>query len=155
MGPPLPLPSPCNTLAITLSVDSTFIRSCEAGPRHLEVRLGNIETPDGARQGFAAVARTDTAIETLIQRGLAAVGHTDKTDLTAFTDGCSGLRSMLVDAGVKAPPSLDWFLSAAPGRNQRRCRSRLRRIDFKETAAPPSRRRTTTARERDGHGHFP
>ena len=95
--------------AITLSVDSTFIRSCEAGPRHLEVRLGNVETPDGARQVFAAVARTDTAIETLIQRGLAAVGHTDKTDLTAFTDGCSGLRSMLVDAGVKAPPSLDWF----------------------------------------------
>src|SRR3954466_6685834 len=27
----------------------------------------------------------------------------------AFTDGCSGLRSMLVDADVKAPPSLDWF----------------------------------------------
>src|SRR4051812_42944097 len=95
--------------AITVSVDSTFIRSCEAGPRHLEVRLGNVETPDGARQVFAAVARTDTAIETLIQRGLAAVGHTDKTDLMAFTDGCSGLRSMLVDAGVKAPPSLDWF----------------------------------------------
>jgi hypothetical protein len=95
--------------AITLSIDSTFIRSCEAGPRHLEVRLGNVETPDGARQVFAAVARTDTAIETLIQRGLAAIGHTDKTDLMAFTDGCSGLRSMLVDAGVKAPPSLDWF----------------------------------------------
>src|SRR3954463_2378645 len=93
--------------AITLSVDSTVIRSCEAGPRHLEVRLGNVETPDGARQVFAAVA--STAIETLIQRGLAAVGHTDKTDLMAFTDGCSGLRSMLVDAGVKAPPSLDWF----------------------------------------------
>src|SRR3954453_16450823 len=93
--------------AITLSVDSTFIRSCEAGPRHLEVRLCNVETPDGARQVFAAVA--STAIETLIQRGLAAVGHTDKTDLMAFTDGCSGLRSMLVDAGVKAPPSLDWF----------------------------------------------
>src|SRR3954468_23139701 len=27
----------------------------------------------------------------------------------AFTDGCSGLRSRLVDAGVTAPPSLDWF----------------------------------------------
>ena len=61
--------------AITLSVASTFIRSCEAGPRHLEVRLGNVETPDGARQVFAAVVRTDTVIETLIQRGLAAVGH--------------------------------------------------------------------------------
>ena len=95
--------------AITLSVDSTFIRSCEAGPRHLEVRLGNVETPDGARQVFAAVVRTDTVIETLILRGLAAVGHTDKTDLMAFTDGCFGLRSMLVDAGITKPPSLDWF----------------------------------------------
>src|SRR5690349_2474869 len=27
--------------AITLSVDSTYIRSCEEGSRHLEVRLGN------------------------------------------------------------------------------------------------------------------
>jgi hypothetical protein len=54
--------------AITLSVDSTFIRSCEAGPRHLEVRLGNVETPDGARQVFAAVARTDTAITPLLKR---------------------------------------------------------------------------------------
>src|SRR3954467_4203024 len=114
--------------AITVSVDSTFIRSCEAGPRHLEVRLGNVETPDGARQVFAAVARTDTAIETLIQRGLAAVGHTDKTDLMAFTDGCSGLRSMLVDAGVKAPPSLDWFHCGCtmPKRQPAPCRSTRR-----------------------------
>src|SRR3954468_9742993 len=93
--------------AITVSVDSTFIRSCEEDQRHLEVRLGNVETPDGAWQVFAAGART--AIETLISRGLAAVCHTGKTDLTAFTDGCSGLRSMLVNAGVKAPPYLDWF----------------------------------------------
>jgi hypothetical protein len=95
--------------AITLSVDSTFIRSCEAGPRHLEVCLGNVETPDGTRQVFTAVARTDTEIEALIQRGLAAVGHTDETELAAFTDGCSGLRSTLVNAGVTTPPSLDWF----------------------------------------------
>ena len=66
--------------AITLSVDSTFIRSCEDGQRHLEVRLGNVETSDGARQVFAAVARTDTAIEVLIRRGLADVGQTDETD---------------------------------------------------------------------------
>jgi hypothetical protein len=95
--------------AITLSLDSTFIRSCEDGQRHLEVRLGNVETTNGARQVFAAVAKTDTSISALIRCGLAAVGHTDKTDLTAFTDGCSGLRSILVDAGVKAPPYLDWF----------------------------------------------
>ena len=58
---------------------------------------------------FAAVAKTDTAIEALIRRGLADVGKTADTELTAFTDGCSGLRSILVDAGVTAPPYLDWF----------------------------------------------
>ena len=90
-------------------MDSTFIRSCEAGPRHLEVRLGNVETPDGARQVFAAVAKTDTSIETVIRRSLADVGTAADTELTAFTDGCPGLRSMLVDAGVTKPPGLDWF----------------------------------------------
>src|SRR3954465_4852243 len=95
--------------AITLTLDSTFIRSCEDGQRHLEVRLGNVETSDGARQVFAAVAKTDTSIEALIRRGLANVGKTADTELTAFTDGCSGLRSILVDAGVTAPPYLDWF----------------------------------------------
>jgi hypothetical protein len=95
--------------AITLSLASTFIRSCEEGQRHLEVRLGNVEASSGARQVFAAVAKTDTTIATLIQRSLAEVGHTAETELTAFTDGCSGLRSILVDAGVTAPPYLDWF----------------------------------------------
>ena len=43
--------------AITLSLDSTFIRSCEEDQRHLEVRLGNVEASRGARQVFAAVAK--------------------------------------------------------------------------------------------------
>jgi hypothetical protein len=95
--------------AIILTLDSTFIRGCEDGQRHLEVRLGNVETPDGARQVFAAVAKTGTAIEALIRRSLADVGQSADTELTAFTDGCCGLRSILVDAGVTAPPFLDWF----------------------------------------------
>jgi len=95
--------------AITLSLDSTFIRSCEEDQRHLEVRLGNVEASRGVRQVFAAVAKTDTSIVALIQRSLAEIGHTADTELTAFTDGCSGLRSILVDAGVTAPPYLDWF----------------------------------------------
>ena len=33
------------TVAVTL--DSTFIRSCEDGERHLEVRVGNVETETG------------------------------------------------------------------------------------------------------------
>src|SRR3954452_14488900 len=56
--------------AITISLDSTFIRSCEDGERHLEVRLGNVETIDGGRQVFGAVAGSETDITTLIQRAL-------------------------------------------------------------------------------------
>src|SRR5690349_16878316 len=42
---------------ITVSLDSTFIRSCQEGERHLEVRVGNVETAAGGRQVFGAVAK--------------------------------------------------------------------------------------------------
>src|ERR1700722_6388019 len=95
--------------AIVVSLDSTFIRSCEDGERHLEVRVGNVETKAGGRQVFGAVAKADTDIKMLICRSLDAVGRTADTALTAFTDGCSGLRRILVDAGVAVTPMLDWF----------------------------------------------
>jgi T5SS/PEP-CTERM-associated repeat protein len=38
-----------------------------------------------------------------------AVGGTENTVLTAFTDGCSGLQCILADAGVAELPILDWF----------------------------------------------
>jgi hypothetical protein len=95
--------------AITVSVDSTYIRSCEDGQRHLEVCLGNVETANGARQVFATVTKTDTSIETLIRRSLAEIGKTADAEITAFTDGCPGLRSILVNAGITKPPGLDWF----------------------------------------------
>jgi hypothetical protein len=81
--------------AIVVTLDSTFIRSCEDGERHLEVRIGNIETTTGERQVFGAVAKTDTDLGVLIRRSLDAVGRTEGTTLTAFTDGCSGLRRIL------------------------------------------------------------
>ena len=40
------------TAVTTVSVDSTFIRSREEGERHLEVRVGNVETASGGRQVF-------------------------------------------------------------------------------------------------------
>ena len=95
--------------AITVTVDSTFIRSCHDGERHLEVRVGNVETSDGGRQVFSAVARTDTDIAVLIRRSLETVGRTADTEVTAFTDGCPGLRSILAEAGVMKPPIADWF----------------------------------------------
>jgi hypothetical protein len=95
--------------AIVVTLDSTFIRSCEDGERHLEVRVGNVETESGGRQAFGAVAKSDTDIKALIGRSLDAVGRTEDTVLTAFTDGCSGLRCILADAGVAELPMLDWF----------------------------------------------
>ena len=58
---------------------------------------------------LSAVARTDTDIAVLIRRSLEAVGRTAGTVSTAFTDGCSGLRSILAEAGVMKPPIADWF----------------------------------------------
>ena len=92
-----------------MTLDSTFIRSCKDGERHLEVRVGNVETPSGARQVFGAVAKADTDLQALIRRNLDAVGRTKDTALTAFTDGCPGLRRILADAGVATQPTLDWF----------------------------------------------
>jgi len=95
--------------AITVTLDATFIRSCDDGERHLEVRVGNVETDKGGRQVFGAVARADTDIAVLIQRSLQAVGRTADTAVTAFTDGCPGLQSILTEAGVTKPPIADWF----------------------------------------------
>src|SRR3712207_2586265 len=102
-------PPPPGAEAIVVTLDSTFIRSCKAGERHLEVRIGNVETTTGQRQVFGAVARTDTDPAALIRRGLDAVGRTESTVLTAFTDGCPGLRRILLKAGVDGLPILDWF----------------------------------------------
>jgi hypothetical protein len=52
--------------AIALSLDATFIRSRHEGERHLEVRVGNAETPGGGRQLFGAVANAGTDIVALI-----------------------------------------------------------------------------------------
>jgi hypothetical protein len=95
--------------AVMVTLDSTFIRNCEDGERHLEVRVGNVETKSDGRQVFGAVAKAETDIKALISRSLDAVGRTERTVLTAFTDGCSGLRRILADAGVTTAPMLDWF----------------------------------------------
>ncbi|MDQ1555806.1 MAG: hypothetical protein QOI02_808, partial [Actinomycetota bacterium] len=68
-----------------------------------------VETKASGRQVFGAVAKANTEIEGLIRQNLDAVGGTGDTVLTAFTDGCPGLRRILADAGVPVTPILDWF----------------------------------------------
>lgn len=101
-------PASCAS-AITVTVDSTFIRGCHNGERHLEVHVGNVETSGGGRQVFGAVTKTDTEIAVMIRRSLETVGRAGETEVTAFTDGAPGLRSILAKAGCQKPPIADWF----------------------------------------------
>jgi hypothetical protein len=97
--------------AIAITLDSTFIRSCEDGERHLEVRVGNVETRSGRRQVFGAVAKAGTDSEGLIRRNLDAVGGTGGTLLTAFTD-------VVLDSGAFSPaPAISDDLRGTAGRN--------------------------------------
>src|SRR6202012_4635847 len=111
--------------AITITLDPTFIRGRCDEERHLEVRVGNVETSSGGRQVFAAVAKADTKIAPLIRRSLETVGRGGDTELTAFTDGCSGLRSILAEAGCKKPPIADWFHVAMRLQNAKQAASGL------------------------------
>ncbi|MGH7103060.1 MAG: hypothetical protein ACREFJ_11755 [Acetobacteraceae bacterium] len=96
-------------LSATIAADSTLIRSCGDGERHLEVRVGNVETAAGSRPVFGAVARPDTDIAMLIRRSLEAVGGTAHTAVIAFTGGCPGRQSILAEAGVTPAPIADRF----------------------------------------------
>ena len=58
---------------------------------------------------FGAVTRAATEITALLRRTIETVGRDDDTAVTAFTDGCSGLRTVLGNAGVTKPPILDGF----------------------------------------------
>jgi hypothetical protein len=58
---------------------------------------------------LGAVAKAGTDVSALMHRSLRAVGGNDDTEVTAFTDGGPGLRSILVGAGIAEPPILDWF----------------------------------------------
>ena len=109
MRPTTEAPVSAGVETITLTLDATFVRSCEDGERHLEIRIGNVETAAGGRQVFGAVAKTDTDLAALIRGNLDAVGRTKNTVLTAFTDGCPRLRRILLDAGIDSLPILDWF----------------------------------------------
>lgn len=59
--------------------------------------------------GTCHVKDSGTDITALIRRSLETVGRTDDTEVTAFTDGCPGLRSVPAAARVTKPPILDWF----------------------------------------------
>ena len=84
-----------------------YLLPIDAGISHESTRGHTLKL--GAELRHAAAAKSTTTTAALIQRSLAELGQVQETEITAFTDGCSGLRSILVDAGVTEPPGLDWF----------------------------------------------
>ena len=79
--------------AVAVTLDSTFIRSCEDGERHLEVRVGNVETETGGRQVFGAVAKTDTDVKVLICRF--STGSTSACDSSTSSKQPVACRPMI------------------------------------------------------------
>jgi hypothetical protein len=61
--------------AITVRLDSTFIRGRRDSRRHLEVRVGKVETEHGARQALGGVAQAGTDVAALLRRSLRTVGR--------------------------------------------------------------------------------
>jgi hypothetical protein len=60
----------------------------------LEITVGNVETVDGGRPVFfAASPGPKPTSPRVIQRTLETVRRTATTKVTAFTDGCPGLRT--------------------------------------------------------------
>ena len=91
--------------AIVVTLDSTFIRSCEDGERHLEVRIGNVETASGRRQVFGAVAKTDTdlagADPPQPRCGRADRGHSADGVYRRLSPGCGASFSTLASRGFR------------------------------------------------------
>ncbi|MFL5282244.1 MAG: ISKra4 family transposase [Rhodopila sp.] len=124
--------------AMTVSLDSTFIRGCRADERQLEVRIGNVEVVGGHRRVFGAVVDGGTDIAALIRQQVLAAGRTEGTDVACFTDGCPALRSILAKASLPKRPIADWFHIAMRLQHARQAASGL-------TADKPSRTRAKTA----------
>jgi hypothetical protein len=96
--------------SITIGIDSTFIRSCNAAEqRQLQVYVGNIESDCGTRHVFGAVAGGHPSIQTALKRALEAAGRVEGGTVTAFSHGDPFLRNVLRSSGIGEKPILHWF----------------------------------------------
>ena len=102
-----PPPTGAEAIVVTLDFDlHSELRGRPAAPGGPDRQCR-----DGERRAAGLRRRGENrhGLADLIRRSLDAVGRTESTALTAFTDGCPGLRRILLDAGVAGLPILDWF----------------------------------------------
>ena len=104
-----PDPDRPTATAIDLGIDTTFIRSNSAeGLRHHEILIGVGSNERGQVVKLGAVISASDKPHKLIMQALRDLGQADVTRITTFTDGDKMLRGHLKNAGVSAPPILDW-----------------------------------------------
>ena len=104
---------PGTAAAIVVTLDPTFIRSCEDGTQHIEVQVGNVETsyrPVAARLSAPSSA-PDTDIEGLIRQNLRRRRPNRRHGVDRLHRWLPPgfVTSSLADAGVAETPILDWF----------------------------------------------
>jgi hypothetical protein len=105
--PPNPVP-----VAMTVALDTGYVRATpSAGSRQIEILIGNIANGNRRLNTFAAVAAAGVSWPDHMRSRLEAAGYrSDVTEVTVFTDGANGLRSLArVVFGPKCQPILDWF----------------------------------------------
>ncbi len=136
--------------AIVVTLDATFIRRCADGERHLEVRVGNGETASAGRQVFGAVAKAGTDIRELIRCNLDAVGRTENTALTAFTDGLSAddpARGAAEAVIIEEVERLHWRIWNGKAKDAQVSIDRSRAVMHHFQGEPDQRRSTAPARK--------
>src|SRR5512134_1501622 len=99
-------------VAMTVALDTGYVRATpSAGSRQLEILIGNIANANRRLNTFAAVAAAGVSSPEHMRSGLEAAGYrSDRTEVTVFTDGANGLRSLAQTVlGPRCQPILDWF----------------------------------------------
>jgi hypothetical protein len=105
--PPKPVP-----MAMTVALDTGYVRATPStGSRQIEILIGNNASGSRRLNVFAAVAAAGASWPDHMRSRLEAAGYwPGLTEVTVFTDGANGLRSLArVVLGPKCQPILDWF----------------------------------------------
>jgi hypothetical protein len=94
---------------IDLGLDTTFLRSnaLTKGHRH-EVLIGHGQNGSGKRQIIGTLLTNGSHSSKRVCTCLDSLGRTPVTNISAFTDGAKGLRTLLRCCAIAETPILDW-----------------------------------------------
>jgi len=98
---------PAETLVI--GVDGGYVRSRRTWERNFEVTVAKLTDEDGECIRVAFEANQYYPGVRQICHGLEVLGVNDKTEITVWSDGDAGLRTLQYDVAPRSEHILDWF----------------------------------------------